>query len=98
MASVVVDSSVVIKWFLPEPYAAQARAIRAVAQTGALILLAPTLIYAELGNIVWKKQTLQRLAAPDARRIIDAVRAGAGTPRRIGCERRGSSPSGWAFI
>jgi len=74
-ASVVVDSSVVIKWFLPEPYAAQARAIRAAAQTGALILLAPTLIYAELGNIVWKKQTLQGLAAPDARRIIDAVRA-----------------------
>jgi predicted nucleic acid-binding protein len=73
MINLVVDSSVVIKWFLLEVYSAQARAIRAGAQSGALTLLAPDLIYAELGNIVWKKQTLQGLAATDAQRIIDAV-------------------------
>lgn len=75
MVDLVVDSSVFIKWFLPEPLAAEARAIRAAAQTGALTLRAPDLIYAELGNIVWKKHTQQGLAATDAQAVIDAVRA-----------------------
>lgn len=75
MAPLVVDSSVIIKWFLPEPLAAGARAIRAGAQDGALALLASDLIYVELGNIVWKKRTMHGLAAADAQRVIAAVRA-----------------------
>jgi predicted nucleic acid-binding protein len=51
VAKLVVDSSVVIKWFLPEPHATQARAIRSGGQTGTLTLLAPELIFAELGNM-----------------------------------------------
>ena len=74
MASLVIDSSVVVKWFLPEPIATEARVIRAAAQAGTLSLLAPDLIYAELGNIVWKRHTMQGLPADDARRIVDAVR------------------------
>ncbi len=74
MASLVVDSSVAIKWFVPELFAAEAAAILAAYQAGTLTLLAPDLIYAELGNIVWKKQTLQGLAAADAARIIGDVR------------------------
>lgn len=37
-------------------------------------MLAPDLIYAEIGNIVWKKQTLQGLASTDARQVIAAFR------------------------
>ncbi len=69
----VIDSSVVVKWFLPEPLAPEARAVRAAAQAGSLALLAPDLIYAELGNIVWKKRTLQGFPSDDAQRIIDAL-------------------------
>lgn len=75
MAALVVDSSIVIKWFLLEPFSAEARTIRAVAQAGTLAHHAPDLIYAELGNIVWKKHTLQNLAAVDANAIINTIRA-----------------------
>jgi predicted nucleic acid-binding protein len=52
MDQVVVDSSVVIKWFVGEPYSAEAGRILTQYQNGGLSLLAPDLIYAELGNII----------------------------------------------
>lgn len=73
VTELVVDSSVAIKWSVIEPLVAEATAILHAYQAGALMLLAPDLIYAELGNIVWKKQTMQSLAAADAQRIIDDI-------------------------
>jgi predicted nucleic acid-binding protein len=75
MRAIVVDSSVVIKWFVMEPYSTDARRILARYQTGALTLLAPDLLNAEIGNIVWKKQIFHGLAAADARLILNAFRA-----------------------
>lgn len=72
MDKVVVDSSVVIKWFVVEPYSVEARSILDRYQAGELDLLAPDLICAEIGNIVWKKHRFQSLAAEDAQQIIDA--------------------------
>jgi predicted nucleic acid-binding protein len=72
MDAVVVDSSVAIKWFVVEPYSAEARRLLNGYQNGVLTLFAPDLINAEIGNIVWKKHTLQGLAAADARAIIAA--------------------------
>jgi predicted nucleic acid-binding protein len=71
----VVDSSVAIKWLVTEPYSTEARRVLDEYQSGALTLLAPDLIYAEVGNIVWKKHRFQGLAAADAQLIIDAFRA-----------------------
>jgi predicted nucleic acid-binding protein len=71
---VVVDSSVAIKWFVTEPHSVEARRLLNEYQTGALGLFAPDLIYAEMGNIVWKKQRFQGLAAVDAQQIIDTFR------------------------
>jgi len=67
----VVDSSVVIKWFVAEPYSSQAHLILNEYQNGNLDLLAPDLLNAEIGNIVWKKQTFQGLAASDGQQIIN---------------------------
>ncbi len=75
MVSLVVDGSVAIKWFLPEPYSAEARRILADYQYGNLTLLAPDLLYAEVGNIVWKKQQFQGLAAADAQQILTEFQA-----------------------
>jgi predicted nucleic acid-binding protein len=74
MPNLVVDSSVAIKWFIPEPYSTEARRILDGYQTGALSFLAPDLINAEFGNIVWKKHVFQRLAADDAQAVIDEFR------------------------
>jgi predicted nucleic acid-binding protein len=74
MDKVVVDSSVVIKWFVTEPHSAEASRLLNEYQSGAVGLFAPDLIYAEVGNIVWKKQRFQGLAAVDAQQIIDTFR------------------------
>jgi predicted nucleic acid-binding protein len=61
MAELVLDSGVAIKWFVPEPYTAKADQIFADYQSNTISLLAPDLIYAEFGNIVWKKRMFQGL-------------------------------------
>ncbi|HBI45375.1 MAG TPA: twitching motility protein PilT [Planctomycetales bacterium] len=66
MSRLVIDSSVLVKWFVLEPYSAEARRILAGYQTGAIDLLAPDLLPAELGNILWKKHLFQGLALADA--------------------------------
>jgi predicted nucleic acid-binding protein len=74
IADLVVDSSVAIKWFTVEPHAAEARQILDDYQTGLISFVAPDLIYAEVGNIVWKKLFQQGLAADDAQAIITEFR------------------------
>ena len=74
MNQLVVDSSVVVKWFVVEPYAAEARRILTDYQTGVLTLLAPDLINAEIGSIVWKKHVLQGMDAADAQLVLDTFR------------------------
>lgn len=51
MKAIVVDASVAIKWFIPEIHATAAG--RLLEKN--LKLLAPDLIFAEIGNILWKK-------------------------------------------
>jgi predicted nucleic acid-binding protein len=74
MSYLVVDSSVVVKWFVVEPFSAEARHILTDYQTGILTLLAPDLINAEVGNIIWKKHVLQGMDAADAHLVLDTFR------------------------
>jgi predicted nucleic acid-binding protein len=69
--TLVVDVSVVAKWYLPEPDSAAAIA----AARGARVLLAPDLLPAELGNIFWKKIRSGELADRDARHAISRFTA-----------------------
>lgn len=71
----VVDSSVAVKWVANEPYSVEARRILHDYQAGHISLLAPDLIHAEVGNIIWKKHTLQSVAEADAQQMLDAYRA-----------------------
>jgi predicted nucleic acid-binding protein len=74
MINVVVDSSVAIKWFVVEPYSDEAQAILDGYKAGEINLLAPDLINAEVGNIVWKKHRLQNLDVEDAQEIINTFK------------------------
>jgi len=74
MPNLVVDSGVAIKWFIPEPYSTQAHQLLNDYQSGSLSFIAPDLINAEFGNIVWKKQTFQGLEAGDAQTVMDEFR------------------------
>jgi predicted nucleic acid-binding protein len=71
MDNLVVDSSVAVKWFVVEPYSTEARRILDAYQNGLLSFLAPDLINAEFGNIIWKKHIFQGLASSDAQDILD---------------------------
>ncbi|MBW4419101.1 MAG: type II toxin-antitoxin system VapC family toxin [Myxacorys californica WJT36-NPBG1] len=70
MTQLVVDSSVAIKWFVTEPNTPEALNILEQSRNGAIVFLAPDFIYAEFGNIVWKKQSSQGLNAQDAQTSI----------------------------
>lgn len=56
MKLLVIDSSVVAKWFFVEPLTEQALAVRRDWESSAVELIAPMLLLAEVGNIIWKKQ------------------------------------------
>lgn len=75
MTQLVVDTSVAVKWFIAEVNTAEAHKIYAKYQTGELTLLAPDLICAEIGNVIWQKQMFEGMAASDAQIVLADFRA-----------------------
>ncbi len=63
----------VVKWFAPENHSDSAQVILEGFGRGELELWAPDLLFAEVGNIVWKKHTMQGMDLADAKAILDAV-------------------------
>ena len=72
MANVVVDSSVVIKWLVVEPFSVESRRILNDYQSGLTDLIAPDLLIAEVGNIVWKKQQFQGRSDAEGKVVLNA--------------------------
>jgi predicted nucleic acid-binding protein len=74
VVKLVVDSSVVIKWYVAESLSTEARTVLDAYKNGSLTLIAPDLLNAEIGNILWKKETLQGFDPADARQVLDRFR------------------------
>ncbi len=74
MTNLVIDSGVAVKWFVSEPYEAEAERIFNDYLANNLALLAPDFIYAEFGNIMWKKQAFQGFSTTDADLIVEKFR------------------------
>ncbi|HLB41939.1 MAG TPA: type II toxin-antitoxin system VapC family toxin [Gammaproteobacteria bacterium] len=67
MKTIVVDASVAIKWFIPEVHAiAATRLLHKNLQ-----FIAPDLIFAEVGNILWKKYRSKELTLDTANGILN---------------------------
>jgi predicted nucleic acid-binding protein len=62
----VVDASVTVKWFVAEQHSDLALAVLRNED-----LIAPDLLWPEIGNIIWKKVQRHELAEADARSILD---------------------------
>jgi predicted nucleic acid-binding protein len=60
--NLVVDASVVVKWFVDEIYAPEACQLLRAPDAFA----APDLLFAEVANVIWKKVRRGQLAAEDA--------------------------------
>jgi predicted nucleic acid-binding protein len=68
----VVDAGVAIKWYVPEPYDAEAKRFL----DPAFSLHVPDLFYPEFGNVVWKKACLLKapeITVDEGRDILDLL-------------------------
>jgi predicted nucleic acid-binding protein len=70
MRAIVVDASVAAKWFLQEPHTTEALNILKRVLADELSLIAPDHIYAELGNVLWKRTTAGTVPITDAQAFI----------------------------
>lgn len=70
MKKLVTDSGIVIKWCVSESDSAQAKLIYDKYEEGNLEFLAPSLLPAEIGNIIWKKRVFQNLSEINAEAAI----------------------------
>jgi predicted nucleic acid-binding protein len=57
----VVDASVAVKWFVPEVFSREADAIA----RSYVRLIAPDILWAELGNVLWKKWRLGLISSEE---------------------------------
>ena len=71
MTVYVVDSSVAIKWYVPERHNAEAHRLRA----GGIALHAPEFLDVEMAAIVWKKLRRGDMRGPDADDILNDLAA-----------------------
>jgi predicted nucleic acid-binding protein len=71
--NLVIDASVVIKFYIPEILSDMAEEVLTRAKEGKLFLHAPDLVYPEIGNILWKKQRRGELTSEELDEIVDAV-------------------------
>ena len=66
MTMLVVDASVVAKWFFPEEHSPESRRLLSPRRT----LLAPDLIWSEVGNIAWKRVRRGEMKAQEAAQLV----------------------------
>jgi predicted nucleic acid-binding protein len=73
MSEIVVDSSVVAKWVLPELDTPQANRLLTHALTTGDRLVVLDLAFAEVANAIWNRQRRNLISADDARQALAAV-------------------------
>jgi predicted nucleic acid-binding protein len=71
--NLVIDASVLIKFYIPENLSDQAQGILDSVKQGEMTLFAPDLVYSEAGNILWKKHHLKELTRSEVEKISDAL-------------------------
>jgi predicted nucleic acid-binding protein len=69
----VIDASVAVKWYIPEPFSEQAVYYLELLKAGQAKLLAPELIVAEMGNVLWKKEVSGELARGEVQLIGETL-------------------------
>jgi predicted nucleic acid-binding protein len=65
VSRIVLDASVALKWVLREEHAATARRVLATKE-----LLAPHLLWAEVGNTLWKRHRRRESSVEEVRRML----------------------------
>jgi predicted nucleic acid-binding protein len=71
--NLVIDASVVIKFYIPEILSDKSAEVMSRVADGELLLCAPDLLYPETGNILWEKQCRHELTPVEVDEIVDAI-------------------------
>lgn len=74
MSDIVVDSSVVVKWVVPEPDSWQAQRVVADAGAAGGRLIVLDLVYPEVVNAIWKQHRQKLATLPKAREFLDDLK------------------------
>lgn len=69
MSEVVIDASIAVKWVLPEEHETTARRVLSSRE-----LLAPHLLWAEVGNTLWKRHRRKESSLQEVRRMLADMR------------------------
>jgi predicted nucleic acid-binding protein len=72
MDKIVADANVLIKWFVDEEDTDKAQVLLDQIAAGIYTLILPDLVYAEVGNIIWKKVNRKEIVPADAQLIVDS--------------------------
>lgn len=70
---VVVDSSVAIKWFVPEVYTPEALQLYSEWHARRIECAAPDLLFVECANILWKKRRQGTMSSADSAKHMQAL-------------------------
>ena len=68
--TLVLDTSVIAKWFLPEPLSAEADSVLEDMRLGKSHLASPDLIVYEFANILWQRQIKNEISSRQAAAIM----------------------------
>ena len=71
----VVDASIVAKWYLQEELSEEAARVIEAGARGETRLLAPVLLAAELGNVLWQRYRREELSVEEVRDVWAAFEA-----------------------
>ena len=71
--NLIIDASVLVKFFVPEVLSSKAEQLLASVEKGSVRLFAPDLIYAEAGNTLWKKHRLKELTQSEVGKITNLI-------------------------
>jgi predicted nucleic acid-binding protein len=77
MNRVVVDASVVAKWYLPEIFSREASFLL----EDTFQLFAPDLLFSEIGNLLWKRVNRKEISQKEGHKILSALES---VPIQIG--------------
>lgn len=66
--TLVIDASVAVKWYVPEPNSSEAALLLA----GGMDLVAPDLLVAEFANVIWKKARAGELTHLEGSAVVQA--------------------------
>ena len=73
MSNLVVDSSVVAKWILPEADSAKAQQLFVQTAASGERLIVLDLVFPEVANAIWKRHRQQLIDLSEAKELIDAL-------------------------